>query len=46
MYNEQIIKLEVTYIKDTKTPEQIKEMLNADKVDVIDEQIFEHEVEE
>lgn len=43
IYNEQIINLEVTYIKDIKTLEQIKELLNADKVDVISEQIFEHE---
>lgn len=45
MYKEQIIKLEVTFIKDTKTPEQIKELLNADKVDVVEEQIFEHDEE-
>lgn len=42
-YNEQILKLEVTYIKNTKTIDEIKELLNADKVDVISEQIFEHE---
>ena len=38
-----LMKVEATFIGEQKTAEDIKKLLNADKIDVIDEKIFEHE---